>query len=68
MTTTTRQRSPALRCPACGSPELRHEVGERYGCLNCGSRCIVDDQGRTKDFMPWKTAGARSKRRGARSR
>ena len=50
-------------CPACSSTELRHEVADRFGCLNCGSRCIVDDQGRTKDFMPWTTAGKRAKRR-----
>jgi hypothetical protein len=50
-------------CPACASDELKHEVGDRYGCQNCGSRCIVDDCGRTKDFMPWMTAGQRQRRR-----
>ncbi len=58
--------APTPCCPACSESELQFEVGNRYACLNCGSRCIVDDQGHAQDFMPWRFAGR--KRRSPRRR
>lgn len=46
-------------CPACQSPELRHEIADRWQCQNCGYLVIVSDDGAVRPWLAWMTAGRR---------
>jgi hypothetical protein len=61
------RETPMPACTACGSHELRHELADRWQCLNCGYRLLIDDAGRVRDFMPWRTAGRRQGGGGSKS-
>lgn len=69
-TVTSSDNCPKLSptCPACSSPELQHEVGDRFGCQNCGYRIVVSDDGKTRPWLAWTTAGRRPKRKRRASR
>ena len=46
-------------CPACGSPDLRHETDDRHQCRRCLWRCRIDANGTTRDWLSIGTAGTR---------
>lgn len=54
-------------CPACNSTELRHEVADRHQCESCGYRIIVSDDGSTRPWLAWESAGKNRSRRRARA-
>lgn len=45
------------RCLACRSTELRHEIGDRFQCDNCGYRQLINEAGIVRDWLPWRSAG-----------
>jgi hypothetical protein len=51
------------RCCGCNSPELEHRLADRWECLSCGYQNIVRDDGSTRPWLQWTTAGRRQRRR-----
>lgn len=49
----------AVRCLACRSTELQHEIGDRWQCQNCGFRQLINEAGKVRDWLPWRSAGRR---------
>ncbi len=55
-------------CPACGSPDLRHEADDRHQCRKCLWRCRIGTNGKARDWLSISEAGtsqARKRKRGA---
>ena len=38
-------------CPACGSPDLRHEADDRHQCRRCLWRCRIGSNGKAIDWL-----------------
>ena len=60
------QVSKEQRCPACRSPDLEHEIADRWACCGCGYRVIISDDGTVRDWLNWTTAGRKGRARKAR--
>lgn len=55
-------------CPACGSPDLRHEADDRHQCRKCLWRCCIGSNGTAIDWLDIGNAGgAKTNRKVARS-